>query len=86
VTFAVFIAFLVTSKTTLLWCSAVSRGRKPSPGGALYVSLIFAKMLTCPSSVCSIIPTPNLLALPLYIHVYEIIIIIIFNNNNNYYK
>lgn len=46
------------------WCCAVSRGRKPSPAGVIYVCLTLERTRVEPSVECLMIPAPNLLADP----------------------
>lgn len=60
---ASFKASLVTLKAHSRWCTAVSRGEKPSPGGVIKVSLTLAKISTWSFS-WRMIPTPSLLADP----------------------
>lgn len=57
-------AFEMTSKTHSLWCTAVSRGWNPSPGGVMYVCLTFESTAEEPSGQCLITPAPSLFAEP----------------------
>lgn len=61
---AVFIQSSITFKDHCLWCNAVSRGWKPSPGGVMYVWRMLDRTSTVPSGECLITPAPNLLAEP----------------------
>ena len=55
---------LMTECIHCLWCLAVSCGKKPSPGGVMYVCLTFDKTVVDPSGSCLMIPAPSLLAEP----------------------
>jgi hypothetical protein len=57
-------ASVMTSKAHSLWWSAVSRGWNPSPGGVMYVCLIFESATEEPSGQCFITPAPSLFAEP----------------------
>ena len=49
----------------LRWCSAVSFGRNPCPGGEWYVCRRLARIVAGPPfGECWMIPIPSLLALP----------------------
>ena len=61
---AVFSESLMTECIHCLWCLAVSCGRKPSPGGVMYVCLTLDKTMVDPSVSCLMIPAPSLLAEP----------------------
>ena len=63
-TSAFFKASLITVRAHSRWCSAVSRGWNPSPGGVTYVCLTLERTWVEPSGQCLIIPAPNLLAEP----------------------
>lgn len=55
---------LITVIAQFRWCVAVSRGRKPSPGGVIYVCRTFDRTVVDPSGECLMMPAPSLLAEP----------------------